>query len=130
MALRRSGARTVLDLGCGEGPLLRRLAREPDFLHIVGLDQSAVALQRLRVALQKEPPAIHRKVELVRIPPTVSRPKWRLSRALPTAGSSVADHSARSSWTSRLSRPASHADPGEQGGGEAKGDEGTADGRH
>ncbi|MPZ35479.1 MAG: methyltransferase domain-containing protein [Rhodospirillales bacterium] len=65
LALRRSGARTVLDLGCGEGPLLRRLVHEPDILRIVGIDQSAVALQRLRTVLQQEPWAVRRKADLV-----------------------------------------------------------------
>lgn len=65
LALRRSGSRTVLDLGCGEGPLLRRLARQPDILRIVGLDRSIVALQALRTALEKEPESIRKKVELI-----------------------------------------------------------------
>lgn len=38
--LKQSGAKSVLDLGCGEGKLLRRLLRETQFERIVGLDIS------------------------------------------------------------------------------------------
>jgi len=43
--LRDSGARRVLDLGCGEGNLLRELLRERQFEEIVGLDVSHRALE-------------------------------------------------------------------------------------
>jgi 3' terminal RNA ribose 2'-O-methyltransferase Hen1 len=43
--LRTSGARRVLDLGCGEGNLLRALLREGQFETIVGLDVSHRALE-------------------------------------------------------------------------------------
>ena len=65
LALRRSGSRTVMDLGCGEGPLLRRLARQPEVLRIVGLDRSMVALEALRATLEEEPQSIRKKVELI-----------------------------------------------------------------
>lgn len=44
-ALKATGARTVLDLGCGEGNLLRELVREKQFERIVGMDVSMRALQ-------------------------------------------------------------------------------------
>jgi 3' terminal RNA ribose 2'-O-methyltransferase Hen1 len=43
-ALLRSGAESVLDLGCGTGELLSRLAREKQFRNIVGVDLSLEAL--------------------------------------------------------------------------------------
>ncbi|WP_018547253.1 3' terminal RNA ribose 2'-O-methyltransferase Hen1 [Streptomyces sp. LaPpAH-108] len=43
-ALHESGAARVLDLGCGEGTLLRALLQEPRFTEIVGMDVSARAL--------------------------------------------------------------------------------------
>ena len=43
-ALRACGARRVLDLGCGEGALLRDLVKEPVFTEILGVDVSSKAL--------------------------------------------------------------------------------------
>jgi small RNA 2'-O-methyltransferase len=51
-ALLASGARTVLDLGCGSGALLRRLLAEAQFTRIVGVDSSARALLRADHDLQ------------------------------------------------------------------------------
>ncbi|MEO6086015.1 MAG: 3' terminal RNA ribose 2'-O-methyltransferase Hen1 [Umezawaea sp.] len=42
--LRASGARRVLDLGCGEGALLRDLVKEAAFTEVLGVDVSAKAL--------------------------------------------------------------------------------------
>jgi 2-polyprenyl-3-methyl-5-hydroxy-6-metoxy-1,4-benzoquinol methylase len=44
--LRESGARRLLDLGCGDGRLLERLRQEQQFERIVGVDASAAALGR------------------------------------------------------------------------------------
>ena len=49
-ALRGSGAKRVLDLGCGEGRLLRELLRDKGFEEIIGLDVSHRALE---IASQK-----------------------------------------------------------------------------
>jgi 3' terminal RNA ribose 2'-O-methyltransferase Hen1 len=64
-AVRESGAKTVLDLGCGDGPCLIRLAEEPGIHHIVGIDLSAAALKRLQRRLLKAPARVRRKVELL-----------------------------------------------------------------
>ena len=52
-ALRSSGARRVLDLGCGEGKLLRELLKEKEFVEILGLDVSIrsleIASRRLKI---------------------------------------------------------------------------------
>jgi 3' terminal RNA ribose 2'-O-methyltransferase Hen1 len=53
-ALKASGAKSVADLGCGEGKLLRAALREPFFERIVGLDVSHRALERARDRLQLE----------------------------------------------------------------------------
>ena len=63
--LRRCGARSVLDLGCGGGELLLRLAREAQFCRIVGMDISVDVLRAARELLQAEPAALARRVELV-----------------------------------------------------------------
>jgi 3' terminal RNA ribose 2'-O-methyltransferase Hen1 len=52
-ALKASGAKRVVDLGCGEGKLLRTLFKEKQFEEIVGLDVSVrsleIAKRRLRL---------------------------------------------------------------------------------
>jgi 3' terminal RNA ribose 2'-O-methyltransferase Hen1 len=55
--LEACGASTVLDLGCGEGRLLRRLAEMSQFSAIVGVDASPAALERAGRRLGLEPPA-------------------------------------------------------------------------
>jgi small RNA 2'-O-methyltransferase len=49
--LRERGAASVLDLGCGAGALLKRLAAETQFTRIVGLDVSLQALRQAERAL-------------------------------------------------------------------------------
>lgn len=55
--IRASGARRVLDLGCGEGKLLRDLLADQQFTEIVGMD---VSVRSLEVA--------HRRLKLDRLP--------------------------------------------------------------
>lgn len=50
-ALRDVGARSVADVGCGEGALLKRLVADPAFTRIIGSDVSASALARADRAL-------------------------------------------------------------------------------
>jgi 3' terminal RNA ribose 2'-O-methyltransferase Hen1 len=45
-ALRELGAKRIADLGCGEGKLLIRLARERWIEQVIGIDASVVALER------------------------------------------------------------------------------------
>lgn len=45
-AVRRAGGGRVVDLGCGEGRLLQRLAAEPLVVHALGVDVSIRALER------------------------------------------------------------------------------------
>lgn len=49
-ALKASGAKRVLDLGCGEGKLLRELLKEKQFEEIVGMD---VAFRSLEIAQER-----------------------------------------------------------------------------
>ena len=51
-ALKESGAGRVLDLGCGEGTLLRMLLDDRSFGEIVGVDASYQALQRAQRRLK------------------------------------------------------------------------------
>jgi 3' terminal RNA ribose 2'-O-methyltransferase Hen1 len=66
-ALKASGARTVIDLGCGEGKLLRRLLREPELTRIVGVDVSAWTLERAseRLKLEGLPEHQRARIELI-----------------------------------------------------------------
>jgi 3' terminal RNA ribose 2'-O-methyltransferase Hen1 len=58
-ALRASGGKRVLDLGCGAGSLLRELLQEKQFEEIVGLDVSIRSLE-----------AAQRRLKLDRLSPT------------------------------------------------------------
>jgi 3' terminal RNA ribose 2'-O-methyltransferase Hen1 len=51
-ALRASGAQSVLDLGCGEGKLLRDLLQDRQFERIVGLDVSIRSLEMAQKRLK------------------------------------------------------------------------------
>lgn len=66
-ALKASGAATVLDLGCGEGNLLRDLLREKQFTRIVGMDVSIRSLERAseRLRLERLPDMQRKKIELM-----------------------------------------------------------------
>jgi 3' terminal RNA ribose 2'-O-methyltransferase Hen1 len=66
-ALRQCGARQVLDLGCGEGRLLRELARDGSFARVVGMDVSHRALETARERLERErlPARAKERVELL-----------------------------------------------------------------
>jgi 3' terminal RNA ribose 2'-O-methyltransferase Hen1 len=64
-AIRESGARSVLDLGCGDGSLLERLAQDAAVARIVGIDLSSDSLARLRKKLQVLPGEFREKVELI-----------------------------------------------------------------
>ena len=65
--LERLGARTVLDLGCGEGKLIERLLRVGQFQRIVGLDASVQALETAhrRLRLADASPKLRERIELL-----------------------------------------------------------------
>jgi 3' terminal RNA ribose 2'-O-methyltransferase Hen1 len=66
-ALRASGARRVLDLGCGEGKLLMELLKDNHFEEIVGLDVSmrSLALARERLKLDRLPERQAARIKLL-----------------------------------------------------------------
>jgi SAM-dependent methyltransferase len=66
-ALRACGAKRVLDLGCGEGKLMRELVKDRQFERVVGMDVSVVSLQRAvrRLGYDRLPPLQKSRVELI-----------------------------------------------------------------
>lgn len=65
--LTAAGARRVLDLGCGEGKLLRRLLQERQFEAIVGMDVSYRSLEQAseRLKLDRLPPMQRERITLL-----------------------------------------------------------------
>ncbi|MDR2442044.1 MAG: 3' terminal RNA ribose 2'-O-methyltransferase Hen1 [Deltaproteobacteria bacterium] len=61
-----SGVSSVIDLGCGDGPLLPLLMREKTILRVAGVDVSIMALERARrrLELQNLPQAYKAKLTL------------------------------------------------------------------
>ena len=66
-ALRASGARSVLDLGCGEGKLLRELLADRQFERIVGMDVSVRTLEaaQRRLRLDRLPERQAERIKLI-----------------------------------------------------------------
>jgi 3' terminal RNA ribose 2'-O-methyltransferase Hen1 len=66
-ALKRCGAKRVIDLGCGEGRLLQALLKERQFDQIVGMDVSHRALEiaRSRLNLDRLPPTQKERIRLI-----------------------------------------------------------------
>ncbi len=64
--IRETGAKKVLDLGCGSGSLLYRLLADPQFECVTGLEDSGVSLRQARAVLEdflnEDPP----RVKLIR----------------------------------------------------------------
>jgi 3' terminal RNA ribose 2'-O-methyltransferase Hen1 len=65
--LKSSGAKRVLDLGCGEGKLLKALLDTPAFEEIVGMDVSYRSLERAqdRLRLDDLPPRRRERIKLI-----------------------------------------------------------------
>ena len=64
--LKKEEARSVLDLGCGQGKLLARLLRDPSFARVAGVDVShtAVTIARRRLKVDRMPSAQAARLEL------------------------------------------------------------------
>jgi len=65
--LKTLGAHRVLDLGCGEGKLLRHLMKDKQFAEIVGMDVSHRALEMARdkLRLERMPPMQQKRLHLM-----------------------------------------------------------------
>jgi len=62
-----SGAKRVLDLGCGEGKLLKLLLREKQFTYMLGVDVSyrSIVLAMKRLQFDDMPPLKRQRIDLV-----------------------------------------------------------------
>jgi 3' terminal RNA ribose 2'-O-methyltransferase Hen1 len=63
--LKEAGASRVLDLGCGEGKLIGRLAKDKQFTDITGVEVSSVSLSRAADKLEKLPEKVRERVKLL-----------------------------------------------------------------
>jgi 2-polyprenyl-3-methyl-5-hydroxy-6-metoxy-1,4-benzoquinol methylase len=65
-AIEEIGARSLVDLGCGEGRLLRLALKNRSLERMLGIDVSmqALALASRRLRLEKMPPAERKRIEL------------------------------------------------------------------
>lgn len=63
--LKELGAKRVLDLGCGEAKLIRRLVAEKQFEEIVGVEVSSVSLARADERLERLPERQRARVKLL-----------------------------------------------------------------
>ncbi len=66
-ALKATGAKRILDLGCGEGRLLRELLDHREFTHILGMDVSHRSLEIAadRLHLDRLPPMQKERIHLL-----------------------------------------------------------------
>jgi SAM-dependent methyltransferase len=76
--LKAAGATSVLDLGCGEGRLLRELLADRSFERIVGLDVSFRSLERARgrLRLDRLPPRQAERITLLHGALTYRDRRW------------------------------------------------------
>jgi 3' terminal RNA ribose 2'-O-methyltransferase Hen1 len=65
--LKAQGAKRILDLGCGEGKLIRELLKDKQFEHILGMDVSYRSLEvsTERLHLETMPPKQKERVQLI-----------------------------------------------------------------
>jgi 3' terminal RNA ribose 2'-O-methyltransferase Hen1 len=65
--LKGSGARRVLDLGCGEGRLLQLLIKDKQFTQILGMDVAHRTLEMAaeRLNLERMPPTQRERIQLI-----------------------------------------------------------------
>jgi 3' terminal RNA ribose 2'-O-methyltransferase Hen1 len=77
-ALVQCGATSVLDLGCGEGRLLKELVEDFRYTRLLGVDVSVPVLERAvrRLKLDRMPPLKRQRIELVQGALTYRDPRF------------------------------------------------------
>ncbi|PRB12900.1 3' terminal RNA ribose 2'-O-methyltransferase Hen1 [Microbacterium sp. MYb62] len=78
-ALRDVGARSVADVGCGEGALLRRMLADPAFAKIIGTDVSASVLAKAERALNLREAGDHQRERMQLLQSSVTYQDDRLA---------------------------------------------------
>jgi len=63
-AVTASGAKTVIDLGCGEGRFISQLIKSPQITRVAGVDVSVPALEKAKYRLERLPERAKEKVNL------------------------------------------------------------------
>jgi len=76
-AVEETGARTILDLGCGTGDLILRLAVLPGITRITGLDTDLASLRRLQTRLAALPAEARSRVQIAQASMTKSHRNLR-----------------------------------------------------
>ncbi|SLN51858.1 Methyltransferase domain protein [Roseovarius gaetbuli] len=76
-AVVQSGARTLLDLGCGDGDLILRLAPLDQITRITGLDIHRPSLTALQAEMRTLPDAARAKISLAQASMTKAHPNLR-----------------------------------------------------
>ncbi len=76
-AVAQSGARTLLDLGCGDGDLILRLAPLDQITRITGLDIHMPSLQALQAQMATLPEGARAKISLAQASMTKAHPNLR-----------------------------------------------------
>ena len=90
--LRAAGAARVVDLGCGEGGLLRALLAEPAFTEIVGVDVAARALKVAAARLRLDQLADRQRARISLLHGSVTYADPRLSGYDAIVLSEVVEH--------------------------------------
>ncbi len=77
--LRDRGVSSILDLGCGDGKLMQRLAEQSWARRIVGVDASAAALEKAarRLGLDRDAPAAEERIAVQMGGLTYGDRRWR-----------------------------------------------------
>lgn len=76
-AVMDTGARSVLDLGCGAGDLILRLASRPEITRLTGIDIDLPSLQALQTRLADLPPEARARVQLAQASMTTAHAHLR-----------------------------------------------------
>jgi len=63
--LKASGASSIVDLGCGEGKLLKMLLKEKQFTRILGMDVSIRSLEIAQEKIKRIPERLRQHIELI-----------------------------------------------------------------